>query len=150
MNNLFNPADAAGIIQRLDALPATAQRQWGTMQAAQMLAHCTASLETAMGLNSPKKVSFLMRFVGSMMKSGIVSGKPMPKNSPTDKLYIITDARDFAQEKAKVIERIKAFSAGGPARCTTQPQVFFGPMTPQEWAIMQWKHFDHHLRQFGG
>lgn len=26
---------------------------------------------------------------------------------------------------------------------------FFGNLTPEEWAIVQWKHFDHHLRQFG-
>ncbi|WP_410479057.1 DUF1569 domain-containing protein [Pedobacter psychrodurus] len=36
-----------------------------------------------------------------------------------------------------------------PAKCTRYPQAFFGPLTPEEWALMQWKHFDHHLRQFG-
>jgi hypothetical protein len=24
-----------------------------------------------------------------------------------------------------------------------------GKMTPEEWAILMYKHLDHHLRQFG-
>lgn len=113
-----------------------------------MLAHCTVSLETAMGRNFPQRV-FIGRILGPFLKAGIVSEKPMPKNAPTDKSYIVTDDRDFEKEKTKVIELIKTFSTGGPAKCTTHPQAFFGRMTPEEYAIMQWKHFDHHLRQFG-
>jgi hypothetical protein len=44
---------------------------------------------------------------------------------------------------------IKQFFEGGPTKCTTNPHSFFGQLTPEEWAIAQWKHFDHHLRQFG-
>ncbi len=25
----------------------------------------------------------------------------------------------------------------------------FGPLSPAEWGRITWKHFDHHLRQFG-
>jgi hypothetical protein len=25
-----------------------------------------------------------------------------------------------------------------------------GPLKPQQWAILMYKHVDHHLRQFGG
>lgn len=149
MNNLFNAADTEGILNRLEKLNLDAQKQWGKMSIGQMLAHCSASLETAMGRNEPEKVNFILRLMGKMMKAGMMSEKPMGKNTPTDKSYIITDNRNFADEKAKVIELIKTFSAGGPARCTTRPHVFFGKLTAEEYAIMQWKHFDHHLRQFG-
>jgi murein endopeptidase len=148
MNNLFNQSDAAGILARIEKLSPDSQRQWGKMNVSQMLAHCIVSLETAMGRNFPKRV-FMGRIIGRFMKPAIVGEKPLPKNSPTDKSYIITDNRDFAKEKAKVIELIETFSAGGPSKCTTHPQAFFGKMTPEEYAIMQWKHFDHHLRQFG-
>ncbi len=148
MNNLFNQSDVAGILARIGKLSPDSQKQWGKMNVSQMLAHCIVSLETAMGRNFPKRV-FMGRIIGRFMKPAIVGEKPLPKNSPTDKSYIITDNRDFEKEKAKVIELIKTFSAGGPSKCTTHPQAFFGKMTPQEYAIMQWKHFDHHLRQFG-
>ena len=41
------------------------------------------------------------------------------------------------------------FVNGGPRVCTTHPHPFFGRLTPAEWAIQQYKHLDHHLRQFG-
>jgi transposase InsO family protein len=44
---------------------------------------------------------------------------------------------------------IDRFVAAGPKSCTTHPHSFFGPLTPEEWAILMYKHLDHHLRQFG-
>jgi hypothetical protein len=149
MNNLFNPSDTTAILARIEKLTPTAQKQWGKMNVNQMLAHCNASLETAMGLHNPERLGFIGRFFGKLMKPKFFSEVPFPKNSATDKSYIIKGNPDFETEKTKVIQQIKAFSAGGPAKCTTHPQAFFGPLTPEEWALMQWKHFDHHLRQFG-
>ncbi|TCD02126.1 DUF1569 domain-containing protein [Pedobacter frigidisoli] len=149
MNNLFNPADVSGILSRIEKLSPNAQKQWGKMTVNQMLAHCTASLETAMGLHRPERLGFVGRFFGKLMKPKFFSDQPFPKNSTTDKSYIITGNPDFETEKTRVIKQIKQFSDGGPANCTTHPQAFFGALTPEEWALMQWKHFDHHLRQFG-
>jgi len=57
--------------------------------------------------------------------------------------------KDFATEQQRLLASVDRFSAGGPAQFTTYPHTFFGPMTPAEWAIMHYKHLDHHLRQFG-
>jgi len=149
MNNLFNASDTEGILTRLEKLGPDAQRQWGKMNVNQMLAHCNASLETAMGLNSPEKLNIFLRFIGKMLKGKYFGEKPFIKNSQTDPTYIITGNPDFQTEKDKVMSQIRGFSNGGHAKCTQQVHVFFGPLTPEEWAIMQWKHFDHHLRQFG-
>lgn len=149
MNNLFNPSDTSEILTRLEKLKPGAQRHWGKMNANQMLAHCNVSLETAMGLNSPQKLNAFTRFIGKMLKAKFFGDQPFTKNSQTDKSYIITGNPDFEKEKEKVIQQIVGFSKGGPAKCTTHTHVFFGPLTPEEWSIMQWKHFDHHLRQFG-
>ena len=114
-----------------------------------MLAHCNASLETAMGLTFSKRLGPVGRLFGRLLKPTFFSDKPFPKNSTTDKSYIIKGNPDFEKEKAKVMKQIRLFSDGGPDKCTRHAQAFFGELTPQEWAIMQWKHFDHHLRQFG-
>jgi Protein of unknown function (DUF1569) len=37
----------------------------------------------------------------------------------------------------------------GLAGITQHPHPFFGELTPEEWDILQSKHLDHHLRQFG-
>ena len=73
---------------------------------------------------------------------------PMRKNSPTAPLLIVGDARDFEKERQRLGVLIDRFVAGGPEGCSTHPHCFFGPMTPQEWAVLMYKHLDHHLRQF--
>jgi Protein of unknown function (DUF1569) len=147
MNNLFNESDVSGILARIDKLTLNSERQWGKMNVAQMLSHLNTALETAMGFNSPKRL-LIGRILGSFVKPNYLSEKPFGKNSPTDKFYIFTDDRDFEKEKAKSIELIQQFLKGGPTKCTTSPHSFFGKLTPDEWALAQWKHFDHHLRQF--
>ena len=149
MNNLFDSTDTAKIIERINKLTPESQRLWGKMEVGQMVAHCNESLETAMGLTNPKMLPFYLRAIGFFLKKSIVSSDPMPKNMGTDKSYIIKDERNLDVEVAKVLKHIIAFSEGGPAKCTQRPQIFFGSLTPIEWATMQWKHFDHHLRQFG-
>ena len=147
MNNLFNPSDVSGILARIDKLTPNSQSQWGKMNVEQMLAHLNTALETAIGLNSPKRL-LIGRIIGPFAKPNYVSKKPFDKNAPTDKFYISTDSHEFETVKAKSIELINQFFSGGEFKCTTNPHSFFGYLTPDEWAIAQWKHFDHHLRQF--
>ncbi len=149
MNNLFNKTDVTGILARIETLTPGMERQWGKMNVSQMLAHCNASLETAMGLDFSERLGFIGRFFGKLLKPKYFSEMPFPKNGTTDKKYIIKGNPDFETEKAKAILHIQKFYEGGPAMCTQYPHAFFGELAPEEWAIMQWKHFDHHLRQFG-
>jgi hypothetical protein len=148
MNNLFSQSDISETLERINKLTPNSQRQWGKMNVSQMLAHCNVSLETAMGINFIKRL-FIGKIIGSFMKPKVLSKKPFTRNSPTDKSYIIKDDLDFEEEKSKVIGSIKKFYDGGPFGCTTLPHPFFGKFTPEEWAVFQWKHLDHHLRQFG-
>jgi Protein of unknown function (DUF1569) len=148
MKSLFHETDVLDILKRIENLNPKAERQWGKMDIGQMLAHLNTSLETAIGLNSPKRL-FIGRIIGPFVKPNYVSEKQLAKNSPTDKNYVFTDIREFEKEKEKSIALIKRFFEGGPSKCTTHPHSFFGKLTPVEWALTQWKHFDHHLRQFG-
>jgi hypothetical protein len=148
MNNLYNQNDVQQILNRIEKLSSNTQRQWGKMNVEQMLSHLNAFLETALDLNSPKRL-FIGRILGSYFKSRYIRNKQFSKNSPTHKNYIFTDIRDFENEKAKSVQLIKQFFEGGNSKCTLKPHPFFGKLTPKEWSIAQWKHFDHHLRQFG-
>ena len=113
-----------------------------------MLAHCNEVLETAMGKNFPKRI-FIGRILSPFMKAKFLSESEFPKNTPTDGIYLIADKRQFEKEKARSIQLINTFYEGGSSKCTTHPHPFFGKFTPEQWAIYEWKHFDHHLRQFG-
>ena len=65
------------------------------------------------------------------------------------KELIVGDQRDLDTERARLCRLIDRFAQAGPDGCTTQPHSFFGAMTPDEWALLMYKHIDHHLRQFG-
>jgi hypothetical protein len=149
MNNLYNQIDVNGILKRLESLQPNAVRQWGKMEVAQMLAHLNAFLETALNLN-PQKRMLLGRLLGRFLIKRYVSDKQFSKNRPTGKNYILLDEHNFEKEKAKAIELVRQFYENGSENCTKQLHPFFGNLTPNEWAIAQWKHFDHHLRQIGG
>jgi hypothetical protein len=73
----------------------------------------------------------------------------MRRNSPTVPDLVIAEERDLDTERDRLTSLIDRFVAAGPAGCTTHPHSFFGRMTPREWAILMYKHLDHHLRQFG-
>ena len=131
MKNLFNPADVSEMLERIEKLTPHAQRQWGKMNAAQMLAHCNKSLETAMGMNKIPRV-FIGRIIGPLLKPRVLGEKIFARNSPTDKSYIFPDNLELEQEKSKTLASVKKFLDGGPSQCTTPPPPFFWRFTPQQ------------------
>jgi hypothetical protein len=44
---------------------------------------------------------------------------------------------------------MREFQTKGEAACNGNVHSFFGRMSGAEWGVMQYKHLDHHLRQFG-
>ncbi|OEK04243.1 DUF1569 domain-containing protein [Roseivirga misakiensis] len=147
MKNLYHKPDVDGILERLEKLTPNAERQWGKMDVAQMLAHLNAFLEIPLDLSFPKRM-LSGRIIGRFFKSRYVSKKRFSKNSPTGKNFIMDGQEDFEKERTKSIALVQKFYENGPEKCTRQPHQFFGKLSPDEWAIVQWKHFDHHLRQF--
>jgi hypothetical protein len=148
MTNLFEPKTTGAVKARLAALRADSPRQWGKMNPAQAMAHCARGMELAVGDQRPSRM-FIGRLIGPLVKSKLVATEdPMRRNAPTDKRLIVADDRDLDVERRRLIELIDRFWVRGPQGCTTHPHTFFGALTPDEWAILMYKHLDHHLRQF--
>lgn len=148
MKNLFEATAVDEIKERMMHLKADSERQWGKMSAAQMLAHCSAWTEMAMGLNSPRRI-WLGYIFGRVAKAKVLTEEPIRRNMPSEKSLIVSDEREFSDERDRLIEWTDRFAEGGEEKCTKHPHCFFGPMTPTEWATLAYKHMDHHLRQFG-
>ena len=148
MSHLFDKETAKHILLRIEKLQPVAARQWGTMDVAQMMAHCSAALEVATGKKQYSRM-FLGRLLGVFFKAHYLGPKPFDKNSPTDKNFVIKDTRDFHTEKQQLQVLVKEFADGGQEQCTVHPHSFLGKLTPHEWARSMYKHLDHHLRQFG-
>jgi hypothetical protein len=149
MKNLFDPARVAELADRLERVQPDSPRLWGKMTAPQAMAHCSRAMEWAVDETHPPRM-FIGRLMGGMVKRLVVrNDDPMRPNAPTAPTLVISDARDLATERARLRELIERFGAAGPAGCTAHPHSFFGRLTPDEWAILMYKHVDHHLRQFG-
>jgi hypothetical protein len=149
MKNLFEAAEVEELKERMAQLSTDSERQWGKMNPAQMLAHCSAAIGMAVGEVRPPRI-LIGRLLGPLAKrSVIVNGTPMRRNAMTEKSCLVTDERDFVVERQRLRESIDRFAAGGPGVCTKHPHFFFGPLTPLEWATLMYQHLDHHLRQFG-
>jgi uncharacterized protein DUF1569 len=148
MKNLFQPDAVDEVISRIDKLQPASQRQWGKMEVAQMMAHCSAALDLASGhLIRPRIL--LGRLLGPFVRPIYSNDKPFSRNNPTDKKLVISDPRDFGREQEQLKVRVRQFHQGGEAQCTSHPHPFFGTLTPHEWSTGMYKHLDHHLRQFG-
>ena len=149
MQSLFEPAGRKSISDRLSALSPTAVRRWGKMDAAQMLAHCSAALEVGTG-DRPRKQAFIGRIFAPFVRSSLLGDKPFSKDSPTDPTFIVADSRDFARERERLSALIERFCEGGAVEAGKHIHSFLGRMSGDEWGVMMYKHLDHHLRQFGG
>lgn len=148
MKNLFTPADRESLSHRLATLEPGAQRQWGRMDAAQMLLHCARSLEAATG-DRPTKQVFLGKLVTPFIRGFVLGEKPWGKNGPTDPSFVVSNACDFEAERIRLATLIDRFVRRGPEGAAKETHAFFGKLSGSEWGRLMYKHLDHHLRQFG-
>lgn len=148
MKSLFNANHNQEIIDRINKLSPTSQAQWGKMNVGQMLTHCQQPLLVAYGELQLKRGLISILFGGMVKRMLTKDETPFKQNQPTAPTFIFTDKRDFEKEKKKLIELIERFSKQGPDGIRKDPHPFFGKLTSTEWDILQWKHLDHHLRQF--
>ncbi len=148
MQNVFDEAVRRSLLERLDRLQPASPRRWGKMDPAQMMAHCSAVLETATG-QTPRRQSLLGKLVTPFIRKMVLGEKPFQKGAPTDPTFVVPDERDFAAEKARLAGLVEALCRRGPGEAAKNPHVFFGKLSGEEWGVLTFKHLDHHLRQFG-
>jgi hypothetical protein len=149
MKNLFEPGRAAELTERLEQVRPDSPRLWGKMTAPQAMAHCAIAMEWAVGDTVAPRMMIGRVIGGLVRKMAVRNDDPMKRNAPTAPDLRVADERELATERGRLIRLIDRFSTGGPAACTTHPHSFFGRMSPDEWAVLMYKHVDHHLRQFG-
>lgn len=146
--SLFDAAENVATLDRLRAITPETPVEWGKMDAAQMMAHCSVGLGVAMGELKFKR-GLIGYLLGGLAKRSMIGPKPFGRNMPTSPDFRIADPRELEVERTKLIELCERFTAGGPAVLTPDQHPFFGKMTSDEWDGLMWKHLDHHLRQFG-
>src|ERR1039457_2382780 len=103
MKNLFDATVANQVKTRLGKLEPQSERRWGKMTAAQMLAHCSVSMQWAVGELVPEKGALPARLMGRLVKPMVFRNEdPLRKNSPTAKSLIVADERDLGKERDRL------------------------------------------------
>ncbi|HTR82249.1 MAG TPA: DUF1569 domain-containing protein [Bacteroidota bacterium] len=148
VKSLFNPIDNAEMLARIDRLTAEMKPQWGKMNAAQMLAHAQAPLKVAFGESRLPRSLFGLLF-GRIAKRKLSGSEPWQHGMPTEKSFVVSDERDFEEEKKKLVSLVKRFAGSGQRVIVNNLHPFFGRLTADEWDRLMWNHLDHHLTQFG-
>lgn len=136
------------ILNRINNLSTNSQPQWGKMNVAQMLAHCSLFQDVATG-NASTKRSWLGIIIGKFVKPIFYNDKPLAHNMSTIPTILIVNEKDFETEKENLKQKIIILQNNGPEQCTTQTHPFFGRLTSEQWGKGLYKHLDHHLKQFG-
>ena len=144
MPSFRNSTDLRTIVARLDRLTEQMPPKWGRFTAPKMLAHMGDACRMALGdlPVAPKKVPLISRFP---FKHLVLYVLPLPKNSPTAREIIARAPEPFEVERTQ----LKVLIARLDGNTGRQPHPLFGPLTPDEWGVLGYKHLDHHLRQFG-
>lgn len=108
MQNVFDAKEAQQYIDRINQLTPETQRKWGKMSVSQMLAHCNVAYSLALEPEKHKKPSFIAKFLLSrFVKPKITSENTYKQNLPTSPVFIISNERDFEEEKKKLIGNIQ-------------------------------------------
>ncbi|WP_204346333.1 DUF1569 domain-containing protein [Psychroserpens algicola] len=146
MKSLFQQETHEEIMNRLEQLDEAAQANWGKMNVGQMTWHCQGPLNIMLEKNDyGLKPNW---FAKVFFKKSLYNDKSWRKNLPTAKFLKPKEDKDFSTEKRKLTELInEAYSHRD--KTEWKPHPGFGYFTADQWGQMQYKHLDHHFRQFG-
>lgn len=147
MPSLFSSMVAKSMEERIQSLQPNNPRQWGKMSLPQMMAHVRFVIELGTG-ERIEKTTLPSKLLGPIIKKIALRKKPYRQSLPTGASFIIHEEKDFAEEKKKLLLTFKHFIDAGERGVTGREHPLFGKMTSEEWGFSQWKHLDHHLRQF--
>jgi hypothetical protein len=147
--SIFSPDGLQWYVDRINALTPDAKASWGSMSAAQMLAHCSVAYEMVYTAKHKRPPAILRWILTATLKETVCGTKPYKKNSGTAPAFKQTVPKDFESEKQQLLDYLQRMFVDGPTYFRGRESNSFGVLTEQEWDTMMAKHLHHHLTQFG-
>ena len=146
MKSFFADGVFQEVCDRIEAISENTQPVWGKMNVGQMLYHCQMPLNIILEKeNYGVKPNWLINL---LFKKSMYSDKLWKKNLPTAPGFKITEEKDFDTEFKAISNLLSELNAQREKE-QWQPHPAFGKLSKEQWGKMQYKHLDHHLRQFG-
>lgn len=149
MYTLFDQKIHQDILRRVDSLTENSTPNWGKMDVAQMVKHCQMPLLVATGkMELTEKIGVFKKLVLKLYKPIMYNDKPWPESVTTPKDFLVTEPQVFEVERAHLKTNINEFH-NKALNMHWAKHPYFGNFSTDQWGKMQYKHLDHHLRQFG-
>ena len=148
MANIFNIESNNSLVERLEKLTSDSKPLWGKMTVSQMVLHAQKPLDVCEGKLVLKR-GLIGWLFGKWAKNDFLKRVEFQRNLPTAPAFKIMSNPEFENEKESLINQVIRFREGGLSVIKNLKHPFFGDMTEEEWGILQYKHLDHHLKQFG-
>ena len=145
IGTLMNSSDRALILERLRRVRPETRPAWGSLDAPRMLCHVADQMRVALGDVPTKPThSFLSR---TLVKSIVVNTgvKPPRGKVQTAPEMLASRPSSWEADLSACVELVDRVAGAAPS--AVHPA--FGPLSPEEWGRLCWKHLDHHLAQFG-
>ena len=147
MPSLFDPQIRDTILARVDRLSPARKPLWGRFTAPEMVCHVSCALRQGLGeLEAGPATGPLAHAPLNWLVIHVV---PWPKGkgkSPPE--FLATRPTTWEADVSRLRDLIRRFSARGPRAAWPSSRVF-GRISGRSWGVMEHKHLDHHLRQFG-
>jgi hypothetical protein len=145
MKTAWQDSDRNELLSRIERVNGGDKARWGKMTAGGMLAHLGQSLRMAVGELPCKSKKLPIRF--SPLKQLIIYALPFPKGAPTAPEML--EGSDTPPDRSKE-ELQRLFTKFLAQRGKAWPEhPAFGTLSDKAWGVLVYRHFDHHLRQFG-
>jgi hypothetical protein len=156
MPTLLNEEHREDLRRRLESLRPDSAAKWGRFSAPQMVSHVIQSIGMMTGAVPVASKSVPWAFSHAPVKHLLIYVLPFPKGLPTAPELLARPCEDASStsESAWSAER-DAFARA----LDTIPEVAkrnvwpahpaMGSLTAREWGTLQYRHLDHHFRQFG-
>ena len=146
MPSLRNKEIRNSLVQRLQQLTPDTKPRWGKLDARRMLCHLYDALDMAVGTLSVPSLNY-RAFHRFPIKHLALYVLPFPKGVQTPDELLSSLPNNFDSDRQRVVESMARLAAVSDANGPEHP--LFGPLTFEEWNLLQAKHIAHHLKQFG-
>ncbi len=146
MKTIFDEPSLSDILSRIDRVAAGAKPKWGKMNAEEMLTHLVNSGRMTAGELACKPKNLPLRFFP--LKQLFVYVLPTPKSAPTARELLPSNPTTVERSKEELVRLLRLIAANSAEEGWPEHPAF-GRLTRRGWGVLTYRHFDHHLRQFG-
>ncbi|WP_326983505.1 DUF1569 domain-containing protein [Chryseobacterium sp. MYb264] len=137
------------IIERISNLSENSQRKWGTMDVSQMLCHCHLVLQIPLQKIEIPEINPFFKAIGILTKKEMqIFNNGIPRNMPTFQKLIVNFECNFDEGRKNLLKTLDEYWEVYQKDNLPSSHRLFGEMKEKDWGFLEYKHLDHHLKQF--